>query len=164
MKNELISQYHASLKMLSNAIDRCPDQLWGDTNYQNSFRRIAYHTLHYTALYLAENEAHFSPWRYHVPLFHRLGEPLSAQIAEEDIPGYTKENLLAYTSAIRNTVAEKIRGFELTCQSGFDWLPMNNLELLLYNLRHLQHHTGQLVERLHQNGITGIAWIDSEEK
>lgn len=36
--------------------------------------------------------------------------------------------------------------------------PMNRLQLHLYNIRHLQHHVGQLTERLHQAGIKGIKW------
>jgi uncharacterized damage-inducible protein DinB len=43
-------------------------------------------------------------------------------------------------------------------KSGFDWLPTNRMELHLYNIRHIQHHTGQLVERLRQNGVKGIRW------
>ncbi|RZK80772.1 MAG: hypothetical protein EOO92_06930 [Pedobacter sp.] len=43
--------------------------------------------------------------------------------------------------------------------SGFDWLKMNKLELHFYNIRHLQHHIGQLVERLNQSDIGGSIWI-----
>ena len=36
-------------------------------------------------------------------------------------------------------------GFGLITDDGYDlWLPFSRLELHLYNLRHIQHHTGQL--------------------
>jgi uncharacterized damage-inducible protein DinB len=53
-------------------------------------------------------------------------------------------------SLVKNTLIEE--------KSGFDWLPTNRMELHLYNIRHIQHHTGQLVERLRQNGVKGIRW------
>ncbi|HNS50851.1 MAG TPA: hypothetical protein PKO09_06665 [Anaerolineae bacterium] len=32
--------------------------------------------------------------------------------------------------------------------SGFHWLPFSKLELRHYSIRHLQQHTGELMERL----------------
>ncbi|TDO23280.1 DinB family protein [Pedobacter duraquae] len=161
MKKELASQYRAVLKMLFDVIERCPDELWGNTSYENSFRRIAYHTLHFTALYLAESEGYFRPWHLHVPSYHSLGFQLP--LPEHEFPGYTKQDLAAYNLKISEAVQQRIDKLDLSGPSGFEWLPMNKLELVLYSLRHIQHHTGQLVERLRQNGIKSIAWIDKGE-
>ena len=44
-------------------------------------------------------------------------------------------------------------------ESGFSWLPMSKLELHFYNIRHLQHHIGQLDDRLRVKADIGIGWI-----
>ncbi len=43
-------------------------------------------------------------------------------------------------------------------ESGFFWLPFGKLELQFYNIRHLQHHTGELFERLGAVGVT-LDWV-----
>src|SRR5437016_11355850 len=52
MRPVLKSQYHASLAMLRDTIERCPDALWTSGDYLNPFWRIAYHALYYTHFYL----------------------------------------------------------------------------------------------------------------
>lgn len=42
--------------------------------------------------------------------------------------------------------------------SGFDWYPFSRIELHINNIRHIQHHTAQLIERLKVKGITGFPW------
>jgi len=159
MKKELISQYKKALRMLANVIELCPEKLWDDAaNYENTYWRIVYHTLFYTALYLAEDADHFTRWEKHEANYNRLGnltddgEPIAITTR------YSKAELSGYLQSIVLGLDEHIREDNLTGLSGFYWLPMNKFELCLYNLRHIQHHTGQLVERLHGVGVSGVAW------
>ena len=40
------------------------------------------------------------------------------------------------------------------------WLAhFGKLELQLYNLRHLQHHTGQLIDQLRTVAQMGVGWV-----
>ena len=55
----LKSQYHAGLAMLREAIERCPDQLWLDTQPVNAFWQMAYHALFFTHLYMGADAASF---------------------------------------------------------------------------------------------------------
>jgi uncharacterized damage-inducible protein DinB len=43
--------------------------------------------------------------------------------------------------------------------SEFPWLPMSRAELHLYNIRHIQHHTGQLGAFLRRNGVDAGRWV-----
>src|SRR5215831_21365839 len=65
MRPVLKSQYHASLAMLRDTIERCPDALWTSGDYLNPFWRIAYHALYYTHFYLQPNADSFRPWEHH---------------------------------------------------------------------------------------------------
>ncbi len=157
MKQELISQYRAGLAMLANTIDKCPDTRWADNHHPSPFWQVVYHALHFTALYTSTDEAAFTPWRDHLPGIHQLGRWGDKMEMREFM--YTREAMNNYLDAISASIPDKMAGQNMEEPSGFDWLPMNKLELHLYNIRHLQHHTGQLVERLHQYGIYGINWV-----
>jgi len=45
--------------MLTDTIKRCPDELWENNEYENTYWRIVYHTLYYASLYLEPDK--FSP-------------------------------------------------------------------------------------------------------
>ena len=56
------SQYLATLEMLKQAIEKCPDAIWDDPADKNRFWHVAYHALFYTHLYLQPSEQDFRPW------------------------------------------------------------------------------------------------------
>lgn len=159
MKATFISQYRAGLKMLIEVIDKCPNSLWNDDSYSAAYWRIVYHALFYTNFYLSESADTFIPWEKHLPDYNQIGavnhdnEPVIINTV------YTKAELSDYANFIYENLAEAVNRTNESDESGFPWIPMDKFELHLYNIRHVQHHTGQLIERLHQNGITGINWI-----
>jgi len=155
MKNALIAQYRGTLKMIDNTIDKCPDDLWTDAGYPSPYWQIVYHALHYTAFYLSRNEENFLPWRDHHPGIHQLGK------LSDQAPVYTKTDMKEFIDQIGLSLEKQVNEQSLEEGCGFDWLSMTKFELHIYNLRHLQHHTGQLIERLHQVGISGIGWVRS---
>src|SRR4030095_63347 len=61
----LKSQYHASLAMLREAIELCPDDVWYDRSQVNAFWQIAYHTLFFAELYLGANPEAYRGWPGH---------------------------------------------------------------------------------------------------
>jgi DinB family protein len=152
----LKSQYHASLAMLREAIESCPSSLWTAEGYANPFWQVAYHTLYYTDLYLQPGEAAFTPWEHHRPGHHRFG-------AEGESAGpitpYTAAELAACWIRCDGLVDSAVDRLDLTApDSGFSWYQMSKLEHQLLNLRHLQHHTGQLADRLRQVADRGVTW------
>ncbi len=158
MKKEIISQYKASLNTLMNVIKRCPEDLWKDEKYRNPYWRIVYHTLFYTSLYLSKSTSQFTPWIKHKENYNYLGEVAynKTQIIIENI--FSKNEMIEYLKSIVNECENSVNEMIHDERSNFEWLPMSKAELHLYNIRHIQHHVGQLIERLHQKGITGIKW------
>ena len=157
------SQYRASLHMIGEAIAECADELWDDPAYKNRFWHIAYHALFYTHLYLQQSGQEFVPWSKGRPEYESLG-PLPWPPHREPNIGepYSKEDLLEYLDLCRNEVEEKVSSLDLDAASGFDWLPFGKLELQFYNIRHLQLHTGQLVDRLRNAQGVGIGWVGAK--
>ncbi|HET9292967.1 MAG TPA: DinB family protein [Gemmatimonadales bacterium] len=153
----LKSQYHASLAMLLEAIDSCPDSLWTSEAYTNPYWQVAYHTVYYTHLYLQPDEFTFTPWEHHRPDHHRFG-PRAAS-AGPLIP-YSPAELMDYGRRCEAEVDGAVDRLDLTAaSSGFSTYRMPKLEHQLVNLRHVHHHTGQLADRLRQAAGKGIAWV-----
>jgi hypothetical protein len=153
-------QYHAALSALGNAAKQCPESAWLDSRYPNRFWHLAYHAHFYTHLYLQQSEKEFIPWRGHRPDYQFLGPTPwpPFEKPKSDIP-YSKEEVLDYNQFCRVEVETRLRSMSLSAPSGFHWLPCNKLELQLYNLRHLQHHTGQLIDRMRNEYGIGVAWV-----
>ena len=72
IKEIIKSQYYASLEMLRQAIEKCPETLWGSAEYTNQFWHVAYHVIFYTHFYLHPSEAEFVPWEKHRDAFCAL--------------------------------------------------------------------------------------------
>ncbi|MGH9387012.1 MAG: hypothetical protein ACRD2N_22310 [Vicinamibacterales bacterium] len=162
----LKSQYHASLAMLRDAIEQCPDRLWLDTTNTNAFWQIAYHVLFYTHLYLHEDEASFRPWaRHQSTVQYPSGVPGRAA-TDPTLPRfadpYAKGHVLEFWSICDGMVDEVVDRLDLSrTECGFWWYKMSKLEHQLVNIRHIQHHTAQLMDRLRASQAIGIKWVGS---
>jgi len=152
-------QYGAALDMLGQAIVLCPEALWLAEGHKNRYWHIAYHTLFYTHFYLQPSEAAFQAWGKHRPDSQYLGGRPWAKVEMPKVePPYPKEEVLEYYQFCRAEVQARVPGLELGAPSGFHWLPFNKLEVQFYNIRHIQHHTAQLADRLRAATETGVPW------
>jgi hypothetical protein len=161
MDHEAVAaQIRAALQMLRAAIEACPDSLWNRETDHNAFWVLAYHALFFAHLYLSPSEEAFEPWGKKIegrPGFGRtdLGDWTELQPGDT----YTKPDVLAYCDHVDGLVAELVQSAAFDAPSGFHWLPFSRGEAHLYNLRHIQHHAGQLTERLRQISGTGSGWV-----
>lgn len=159
IKKTIKSQYHASLEMMRQVIEKCPDSLWVSTDSKNHFWRIVFHALFYTHLYLQLTEGDFVRWSKHKDESQYLGRQPRPPHAEPKVnKPYNKAELLEYLDLCHAEVDSEVTTLDLCGSSGFDWLPFDKGELQLYNIRHLQQHIGELCERLGSLGID-IDWI-----
>jgi hypothetical protein len=93
------SQYLATLEMLKEAIEKCPDPMWDDSTDKNRFWHVAYHALFYTHLYLQPTEQDFKPWAKHRKA-HDLSKPADP---------YSKEEVLLPAASDRASAAVESR-------------------------------------------------------
>ena len=164
VKATLTSQYRAGLAMLRDAIERCPDAEWSGTAHTNQFWQIAYHAAFFTHFYCAVDEATFVPWEQHhaknqnpdgIP-----GPPDPASSLPLIPPMYTREQLLHYCTFIDAGIPGWLAAIDIaSTNSGFPWYKISKLEHQLVNLRHLQHHTAQLADRLRSVADIGVKWV-----
>lgn len=152
LKNDLWSQFGASIDMLENAITFCPEQQW-DT--EQKFWYNAYHCLFFLDYYLTRDPKTFVP-----------RAPFSESEFEDRMPErvYSKQELLDYLQWNRERCRSLIAG--LTAEGFTDrWINQSGsmnysvLEILLYNMRHVQHHAAQLNLILRQTINDAPDWV-----
>ena len=162
VRKSILRQYRAALYMLNDAIELCPEDLWFSTGYRNRFWHIAYHSLFYTHLYLQPSEGDFEPWSKHVPNSNDLGPGPWLKNEPFQIPEpYAKSDVQDYVKLCSSEVEKQVPLIRFEDDSGFSWLPFDKLELQFYNIRHLQHHAGQLSDRLRTAVNIGVGWVAS---
>ena len=161
----LVGQYLAGLKMLGNCIEHAGVDVWRAPVGKFPFWHVAYHALFYVDLYSSRDEAAFRPQAFHVEDAQFLGQqpwpPFKKVSVERE---YEKEELLGYLPQVEEKVRQSVESETeqtLSGESGFMWVPLTRLELHLYNIRHLQHHTGQLGAVLRRSDSKGAMWVGS---
>lgn len=154
------SQYIGALAMLKNSIIACPDEIWNDSKFGNRFWHIAYHSLFFTALYLSPSLEEKVLWDKCRSMYHALSkwESEPDYDPEQNIP-YTKNELLEFLDFIIERLHLAFEELPYDAPSGFPWISFDKFQLHIYNLRHLQHHTGQLTERIKQVTGKGVGWV-----
>ncbi len=154
------SQFLASLAMLEGAVQQCPTSLWNPPESKNKFWHIAFHALFYTHLYLQPSGGDFTSWDKHREGYEFMGRtPWPPHEKPKIDQPYAPAEVLEYLEFCRRQVQKIIPSLDLDSdQSGFDWLPFGKLELQIYNIRHLQQHTGELCERLGAAGVD-VEWV-----
>jgi DinB superfamily len=152
LKQSLWNQFAASIDMLEHAIQMCPTILW---NNESNFWRISYHTLFFLDYYLTLPPTNFTP-----------PTPFTLSEFDDETPEkvYTKAALLQYLHFCKTKCNHLINSTALLDEK-IIWenesktMQYPIIEILLYNLRHVQHHVAQLnlLLRKHINEVP--SWI-----
>lgn len=153
----LESQFVASLEMLGNAMRACPPLVWDDpdTPVAQRFWYLAFHTLFWLDHDLQPEGVEHVP-----PAPFTLGELDPAGVYPDR--AYTLAELLAYLDHDRNLLRAALTGLDDKTAASPCWSPGRDfsvLEMHLYSLRHVMHHTGQLQLLLRQGGATPPRWV-----
>jgi hypothetical protein len=145
-KESLWKQFGASIDMLENALKACPDELWDKFWYR------VYHTLFFLDYYITPEPENYLP-------------PPPFTLAELEYPVkmpervYDKEELLSYLQHCRQKCHDLITVITPEMRWVDDSRDYSITEILLYNMRHVQHHTGQLNLILRQGNKDVPDWV-----
>jgi hypothetical protein len=141
------SQFGASVDMLINVVSSCPDTYF-ETNKR--FYYLAFHSIIFLDYYLTIPPSEFSPM---LPFTQKEKVDRPADAVDDLIPDriYSRRELVDYLNEIRSKGRRLIDSLgsdhtelRFTEGSGPDDMDYPVLEILLYNMRHTQHHVGQL--------------------
>lgn len=161
-KQILSNQLNTSLTMLEQCIAECPPEHWNGMIGTCAFWHVAHHALTYADLYLSQDEASYNPPSFASGVKHYLDKSRWSpeEQAEAEVI-YSQDVLKQYAAdckqkAITTIAAETEES--LKNPSGFPWYPMSRGEHHLCNIRHIQHHTGQLTAYLRRQTDVEIMW------
>jgi hypothetical protein len=155
IRNAVAGQFAAALDSLEAAVRACPDELWTDTTRHPQYWYLAYHAIFFADLYLSPGQEGFQP-----PAPYTLSEFDPSGLMPPRV--YARDEMLAYLEHDRR----KFRGLmaEWTDEGAAEVLAFGSVtgpraEILVYNLRHLQHHAAQLNLILRQVTNSAPRWI-----
>ena len=153
-KEILWQQFGASIDSLDKAIDHCPDEHWTDDTKYYQIWYISFHTIFWLDYYLSAPSDDFAP-----PELFSMSEMDPEGIIPE--PAYTQEQLKVYLKHCRTKCHDTIMNLtderaSETCKVGRIQIPFD--ELLLYIMRHVQHHVAQLNLLLRQKTNSAPGW------
>ncbi len=154
LKTELLKQFGAALDMFENAINNCPDSLWtynystnADTKdakhideVRSSYWYIAFHTLFFTDYYLD-----MDPGNFKMPEPFNIKQDDIDEVMPEKI--YSQEELSVYVNHCRNKLHALLKDMDEAKAAHRwknSWKDYSMIEIIIYNMRHVMHHTGQL--------------------
>lgn len=156
LKTIIGEQFGAAIDMLENAIRDCPDNLWKG---HHKFYPVAHHTVFFLDYYLSESpkEAEYVP----PPPFTR------AEFEDNLPPRHPKEDLLRYLNLgrqkLRKQLAEHTVAQLQSRRFVSEYKDFSLFELLLYNMRHVQHHAAQLNLLLRQEVDLAPKWVSKSK-
>jgi hypothetical protein len=154
-KTIIWQQFGAAIDMLENALLACPEKLWSDRSRQPELWYVVFHTLFFLDLYLSGSVEGFVP-----PMPFTLDELDPAGVLPER--PYTKDELHTYLEHGRRkcrATIEALTDEKAQQRAEFGWLDLSVAELLLYNMRHVQHHAAQLNLILRQTTDSAPRWV-----
>ncbi len=139
----LQSQYLAALKMLKEAVVKCPPSVWDARRDKDKFWAKVRHTLRYAHRDARAGLPGFSPWR---------GRSWSDPSEQP-----SKREVLDFLEFIERQVAggpgSQGRGFR-----------PEMLERMIAGIRHIQQHTGELYERLGTREHLLLHWTEAVKR
>jgi len=162
-KELLAHQYEASLSMLNLAIAGCPEGSWNASVARLKFCQAAFHAVFFTDLYLQPGDDIEALKRqaFHVERRADFRDYEELQDRPQVLP-YEREFVLSYLQNVRRKAQETIAretAQVLAGPSGFHLRLCSRAELHVYNIRHVQHHAGQLSLRLRLDADVDIPWV-----
>jgi hypothetical protein len=157
IKDAIWNQFGASLDMLENAIIMCPDEHW---DAALNFWYTSYHCVFWTDYYLTTEPNKFEPPK---PFTFSEFEPTGKKPDRT----YTKTEVLTYLEYCRQKANKLIVGLtieKLNNRWVNDYKNYSLLEILFYNIRHIQHHSAQLNLLLRQTINNAPTWVSQAKK
>jgi hypothetical protein len=162
LQESLWRQFGASIDMLANTIASCPDDYF-TTNKR--FYYLVYHTVVFLDYYLTIPHSSFSPILSFTikDADQRPPESIGDMIPDKI---YSKQALIDYVNHSRDKcktmidglTKDKILNARFTEGHEPGDMDYSIVEILLYNMRHTQHHVGQLHLVLRQDLNQHVDW------
>lgn len=138
--------------MLEQAIEICPKSLWSQKNIDPPIWQQIYHILYGIDYWFSKTKDAFAPPVFNSEVHAVLGEEAKGFIEQEDMKDYM--------DYVENKAEKHL--MDLDCESISSPSPIyskwTNLDVIMEQLRHFQHHLGYLNRVLLKCKLKPIEW------
>jgi len=162
LQQSLWQQFGAAIDMLMNVISTCPNDYLASNK---RFYYLAAHSIFFLDYYSSIPPGSFSPA---LSFTHKPPEQRPAGSVGDLVPDeiYSKESLLGYLDSTRMKCKELVESLSVADNINLrfkegdeeDDMDYSIIEIVLYNLRHTQHHVGQLNLMIRQDLDKHMDW------
>lgn len=149
LKQVLLKQYNKCFGMLLDTIEKCDEGIWfDDQNYHHPAWHVLYHVLFYANIYCSATEAGIEPWPKGKVDYEVLGKtpwpPHEEVIVEET---FAKSEIVEFLDFVKGKVPAYLDEMSPEEDCWPFWYDETQLEFHINNIRHIQHHTAEIIER-----------------
>jgi hypothetical protein len=143
----LCKQYQKRFAIIKEAIEKYDEHIWDDcVGYKSPTWMIVYHALFYTNIYCSSSEKEIEHWEYEREGYNDY-KVVHDLISKGDVISYSKKEMLEYSAFIESRIDKYLSKIEPEKKCWPFWYDETQLEFHINNLRHLQHHIGEIIER-----------------
>jgi len=148
----LIRQLQPSFKMIRKIIESCPKAIWAQRNISPPIWQQVYHILYGADYWFSDSKEGFKS-----PGF---GDEVNSVLGEESKGFVDQEDMLGYLDYVLKKSVLRIEALEDHPTLGPSPLydKWTNLDVVLEQIRHIQHHLGYLNRVLLKCKIKPIEW------
>lgn len=146
--------YSAVIRMVREAIEGCPMELWAERSDEPPFWQQAYHAVWYLDFYLSD-----APKSFQGPALAEEGTQNLETPPGTTIP--SREQILEYleqVSAKCDRVLTQAASQPLDRENAFHWTGPTYAHRLIYNMRHAQDHVSSLRSTLTRQKGKSMPW------
>ncbi len=146
--------YSAVIKMLREAIEGCPAELWAERTDEPPFWQQAYHAVWYLDFYLSD-----TPKSFQGPALAEEGTQNLETASGTIIP--SQEQIIKYLEQVNQKcgrVLKEAASRPLDAKNAFWWTGPTYAHRLIYNMRHAQDHVSALRSMLTRKKGKSLSW------
>jgi len=156
--NEILSrQFKPSFEMINKIIYTCPKSIWAQRNVDPPIWQQIYHVLYGIDYWFSESKELFRSPDFKGEVNSVLGEESKGFIEQEEMIGY-----LAFVRVKADKFILNMEESMLSSSNNL-YVKWTNLDVIMEQIRHLQHHLGYLNRVLLKCKIKPIEWEFYEE-
>lgn len=149
--------FMASFKMLENILEKCPDDLWFNTNENDSIWKRLLHVLESIDYWFDD----FDEYK-----FNSCFDKISAEMDISNPNELSKNEIKNYFGILNLKINNHFKSLNsiMLLDNSVKHLNVTHLDVILSQIRHIQINIGYCNEKFNGKDLKGIAWLGYNEE
>ena len=150
--NILKRHFDPSIEMLKRLIEVCPETFWDHGDETISFWQHIYHTIQSIDSWFCQSHVELQETTFQPTIYAELDKVSHTSLNKEQVTNYL-DNVSQKCERVFQEFDDTMLSWNL--ESKPSWTPC---DVILVQIRHIQHHVGALNSLLHRAGYETVPW------